>query len=101
MTTLFKHLGFSEAAAKQAVPLKQINEMEVLAKLTDEWCNHIIKNIWKIQVRGSKARFLMVSITALNKFQMAVHAAKHAKWTNRTILAHELDTNEFDNLRAW
>ena len=31
---------------------------------------------------------------------MAVYATKHARRTNRTIEAHELDTSEFDNLRA-
>ena len=31
---------------------------------------------------------------------MAVYATKHTSRTNRTIKAHELDTSDFDNLRA-
>ena len=41
MVALFKTLGFSKAAVKQAVCYKQIKDMEVLAELTDEWCNNI------------------------------------------------------------
>ncbi len=74
--------------------------MEALAKLTNERCSNIVKNIRKVRVRGSKTRFLTVSDVALNRFQMAVYATKHARRTNRTIEAHELDTSEFDNLRA-
>ncbi len=29
-----------------------------------------------------------------------VYAAKHARRTNQTLLVHELNTDEFDNLRA-
>ena len=41
----FKTLDFSKAAAKQAVHYEQINDMEVLAKLTNERCSNIVKNI--------------------------------------------------------
>ena len=100
MTTLFKTLGFSEAAAKQAIRYEQIDDMEVLAKLTDKWCNNIIKYIQKVQVRGWKTRLLMVSDAALNKFQMAIYVTKHARRTNQILPAHELDTDKFDNLWA-
>ena len=36
MVALFETLGFSEAAVKQAVRYEQINDMEALAKLTDD-----------------------------------------------------------------
>ncbi len=78
MVALFETLGFSEAAAKQVVCYEQIDDMEALAKLTDERCSNIIKNIWKVQVRGSKTRLLTISDTSLNRFQMAVYATKHA-----------------------
>ena len=52
MVALSETLGFSKAAAKQAVCYEQIDDMEVLAKLTDERCNNIVKNIRKVQVRG-------------------------------------------------
>lgn len=45
-------------------------------------------------------RFLTVSNAVLNKFQIAAYAAKHARRTNRTLLAHYLDTDKFYNLRA-
>ncbi len=90
MVALFETLGFSEAAAKQAVRYEQINDMEVLAELTGERCSNIVKNIRKVQVSNA----------ALNMFQMAVYATKHARRTNRTIEAHELGTSDFDNLRA-
>ncbi len=38
MVTLFKRLGFSEAAAKQVVRYEQIDEMDALTELTDERC---------------------------------------------------------------
>ena len=100
MVTLFETLGFSEAAAKQAVRYEQIDDMEAMAELTDDRCSNIVKNIRKVRARGSKTRFLTVSDAALNRFQMAVYATKHARWTNRTIEAHEVDTSDFDNLRA-
>jgi hypothetical protein len=91
MTSLFKTLGFSEAAAKQMVRYEQIDNMEVLAKLTDKRCSNMVKNIRKVRVTGSKTRFLTVSDAALNRFQMAVYATKHVRRTNRRIKAHELD----------
>ena len=100
LVALFETLGFSKAAAKQTVCYEQIDDMEALANLTNKRCSNIVKNIRKVRVRGSKTRFLTVSNAALNRFQMAVYVTKHARRTNRTIEAHELDTSEFDNLRA-
>ena len=48
MVTLFETLGFSEAAAKQVFRYEQIDDMEVLAELTDDRCSNIVKNIWKV-----------------------------------------------------
>ena len=100
LVALFETLGFSEAAAKQTVRYEQIDDMEALANLTNERCSNIVKNIRKVRVRGSKKRFLTLSEAAHNRFLMAVYATKHARWTNRTIEAHELDTSKFNNLRA-
>ena len=57
MVALFETLGFSKAAAKQAVCYEQIDNMEALAKLTNKRCSNIVKNIRKVRVRGLKTRF--------------------------------------------
>ncbi len=95
-----KGFGVSVAATKHAVRYKQIDSIEALTELTDERCTNFVRNIRKVHARGSWRKFLTVSDTALNKFQVAVYTAKHAKRTNHMMTPHDIYIDSFNNLRA-
>ena len=65
-------------------------------------CTNVVKNTHQVPILGPgpQTKFLTVSDAALDKFQMAVYAAKHRKRTSHTLVPLDIDPNSFDNLRA-
>jgi hypothetical protein len=81
MVDLFVSLGFSLAAARHVVQDKQIDQVEILSKLTNACCMNVVKNTQRVPIPGPgpRTKFLTVSDMVLIKFQMAVYAAKHGQ----------------------
>ena len=81
---------------------EQIDQVEVLTKLTNARCTNVVKNTRRVPIPGPGpwTKFLTVSDAALDKFQMAVYAAKHGKQTSRALVPLDIDPDSFDNLRA-
>ena len=102
MVDLFVSLGFSLPAARHVVRDEQIDQVEVLTELTNVRCTNVVKNIRRVPIPGPgpRTKFLTVSDAALDKFQMAVYAAKHGKRTSRALTPLDIDPDFFDNLRA-
>ncbi len=85
-TVLVEGLGFSTVVVNQTVQYKQVDGIVALTKLTIRCCNNIVKITPKVYIRGSQTKFMTVLDAALNKFQMAVYAAKHTKRINQWLL---------------
>ena len=65
-------------------------------------CTNIVKNTQQVPIPGPgpQTKFLTVSDAVLNKFQLAVYAAKHGKQTSHALVPLDIDPDSFDNLRA-